>query len=140
MQPGGEPKCVVIQGGEHYHGRQRLDYSPGVTAQTAGSKGLSMHIVTIAPLGRAKPHLHAHHESAIYVLSGKAGMWYGEDLREHVWLRAGDFVYIPANLPHLPYNPSDTEPCVGLVARTDPNEQESVTLLAIPDPGTPGRP
>jgi uncharacterized RmlC-like cupin family protein len=66
-------------------------------------------------------------------------MWYGEGLREHVWMRTGDFVYIPANMPHLPYNASATEPCTGLIARTDPNEQESVTLLAIPDPGVRGR-
>jgi uncharacterized RmlC-like cupin family protein len=50
-------------------------------------------------------------------------------------MSAGDFLYIPANTPHLPYNASDTEPCVGVIARTDPNEQESVTLLNIPDPG-----
>lgn len=44
-------------------------------------------------------------------------------------LRAGDFVYIPAGVPHLPGNPSATEPAVAVVARTDPNEQESVVLL-----------
>jgi uncharacterized RmlC-like cupin family protein len=32
-------------------------------------------------------------------------------------------------MPHLPYNLSDTENCVALIARTDPNEQESVVLL-----------
>jgi uncharacterized RmlC-like cupin family protein len=98
-----------------------------------------MHVVTIPPGGRARPHLHESHESAIYVLTGEAGMWFGEGLREHVWARAGDFVYIPANVPHLPYNPSATDPCRGLVARTDPNEQESVTVLDIPDPGIAAR-
>jgi uncharacterized RmlC-like cupin family protein len=37
--------------------------------------------------------------------------------------------HIPAGVPHLPYNPSETVPYVGLIARTDPNEQESVILL-----------
>ena len=96
-------------------------------------------LVTIPPLGRAKPHLHENHESAVYVLSGEAGMWYGEGLREHVWMHAGDFLYIPANTPHLPYNASESEPCVGLIARTDPNEQESVTLLDYADPGVAAR-
>jgi uncharacterized RmlC-like cupin family protein len=32
-------------------------------------------------------------------------------------------------VPHVPANPSATEPLVGLAARTDPNEQESVVLL-----------
>jgi uncharacterized RmlC-like cupin family protein len=32
-------------------------------------------------------------------------------------------------MPHLPYNPSDQVPVVAVIARTDPNEQESVILL-----------
>ena len=58
-----------------------------------------------------------------------AGTWHGEMLEKHFVCRAGDFVYIPANTPHLPYNTSQTEPCVAVIARTDPNEQESVVLL-----------
>jgi uncharacterized RmlC-like cupin family protein len=127
--------CKVIRGAAAYRGKQGLDVFEGISAQSAGSKGLCLHVITIPPGGRAKPHLHEHHESSVYVVSGRAGMWFGEGLREHVWMSAGDFLYIPANTPHLPYNPSDTEPCVGVVARTDPNEQESVTLLEIPDPG-----
>ena len=129
------PTCVRIGHRSEYHGKQGLDYFAGVSAETAGSQKLCLHRVTIPPLGRAKPHLHVSHESAVYVLSGEAGMWYGEGLKEHVWMSAGDFLYIPANVPHLPYNASDSVPCVGLIARTDPNEQESVTLLPLSDPG-----
>ena len=53
----------------------------------------------------------------------------GERLQHHLIARAGDFLYIPANMPHLPYNLSDAESCVAVIARTDPNEQESVILL-----------
>ncbi len=35
----------------------------------------------------------------------------------------------PADTPHLAYNRSQTEPATAVVARTDPNEQESVVLL-----------
>ena len=56
-------------------------------------------------------------------------MWYGERLEEHLTAKAGDFVYIPTGMPHLPYNLSATESCVAVIARTDPNEQESVVLL-----------
>jgi uncharacterized RmlC-like cupin family protein len=127
--------CVLIEHSAGYHGKQGLDYFAGISAETTGSQKLCLHKVTIPPLARAKPHLHESHESAVYVLSGEAGMWYGENLREHMWLHAGDFLYIPANVPHLPYNASETVPCLGLIARTDPNEQESVTLLALADPG-----
>jgi uncharacterized RmlC-like cupin family protein len=135
MERDAAPTCVLIERSTGYHGKQGLDYSAGVSAETTGSQKLCLHMVTIPPMARARPHLHESHESAVYVLSGEAGMWYGEGLREHVWLHAGDFLYIPANVPHLPYNPSESVPCVGLIARTDPNEQESVTLLAIADPG-----
>jgi uncharacterized RmlC-like cupin family protein len=86
-------------------------------------------LLTIPPGGRAKTHMHAHHETAIYVISGEAEMWYGENLSEHVDCNAGDFIYIPAGMPHLPANRSQTEPCTAIVARTDPSEQESVVLL-----------
>ena len=132
--------CVVITPAATHRGKQALDYFEGVSAQSAGSQSLCMHLVRIPPRGRAKPHLHENHESAVYVVSGEAGMWYGDGLREHVWMKAGDFAYIPANTPHLPYNASETEPCLGLVARTDANEQESVTVLAIDDPGIAPRP
>lgn len=56
-------------------------------------------------------------------------MWYGEQLEEHMTCKSGDFIYIPAGVPHLPYNASETESCTAVVARTDPNEQESVVLL-----------
>jgi len=51
------------------------------------------------------------------------------DLEQHLRVGAGDFLYIPAGVPHLPANPSASEPCVAVIARTDPNEQESVVLL-----------
>ncbi|HEY2017185.1 MAG TPA: cupin domain-containing protein [Bryobacteraceae bacterium] len=133
------PTCTVVSRSDTYHGKQDLDYVRGLSAQTVGSHGLCMHVVTIPPGGRAKPHLHENHESTVYVLSGEAGMWFGDGLREHLWMRPGDFLYIPANMPHLPYNASDTLPCVGLVSRTDPNEQESVALLDLPDPGVCAR-
>src|ERR1700751_3063094 len=126
-----QPTCKVIQSQASFHGKQGFDYGAAISAESAGASHLCMHLLQIPPAGRARAHLHENHESAIYVLSGEAGMWYGEGLREHVWMHAGDFLYIPANTPHLPYNPSESEPCVGLIARTDPNEQESVTLLEI---------
>lgn len=128
------PTCTVVRGGEAFSGKQGLDYFAGISAETAGSKGLCMHLVTIPPGARANAHLHENHETAIYVLSGEAVMWYGDQLEHEARVSAGDFMYIPAGVPHLPANASDTEPCVGVLARTDPNEQESVVLRPDLDP------
>jgi uncharacterized RmlC-like cupin family protein len=132
-QPSEHATCAVIRSGGAYLGKQGLEYFAGISAQSAGATGLCMHLLTIPPGGRARAHLHANHETAIYVLQGTSVMWYGEGLRERLTASAGDFVYIPAGMPHLPANPSATEPCVAVLARTDPNEQESVQLLPEPD-------
>ena len=87
-----------------------------------------MHLLTIPPGGRAKAHMHESHETAIYMLSGEAHTWYGDRLEHHVVVRAGEMFYIPAGVPHLPANFGDT-PASAVIARTDPNEQESVVLL-----------
>jgi uncharacterized RmlC-like cupin family protein len=120
---------MLIRPDVMYEGKQGLPVFAGISAESAGSQALCMHLLVIAPGQRAKAHLHAHHETAIYVLSGEAEMWFGEGLRERLVCRAGDFLYIPAGVPHLPVNRSQTEPCTAVIARTDPNEQESVVLL-----------
>lgn len=120
------PTCVVITPGEEFEGKQRLQYFAGISAQSAGARGICMHLVTIPPGARSEAHLHEHHETAIYVLSGEGGMRYGEGLRETLIVRAGQFLYIPAGMPHQTFNPSPVSPCTAVLARTDPDEQESV--------------
>lgn len=121
--------CTVVRPDSSYGGKQGLTYFTGLCAENVGAKGICMHLLTIPPGGHANAHLHEAHESAIYVLSGQAEMRFGDGLKGHAVVRAGEFVYIPAGVPHLPYNTSDTEPCTAVIARTDPNEQESVVLL-----------
>jgi uncharacterized RmlC-like cupin family protein len=122
------PECRVIRTGETYDGKQGLTYFCGVAAETVGSTGICMHLVTIPPGGRARAHLHASHETALYVLSGETVTLYGDRLQHHIVTRAGDLAYIPAGVPHLPVNLTG-EPASAVIARTDPNEQESVVLL-----------
>jgi uncharacterized RmlC-like cupin family protein len=55
-------------------------------------------------------------------------MYWGENLEHVMETNAGDLIYIPAGTPHLPFN-DGIEPAVAVIARTDPNEQESVVLL-----------
>jgi len=123
------PACALMRAGTPFIGKQGLSYAPAISAETVGAEKIHMQILTMPPGARAKAHKHEAHETAIYVLSGEAGMYYGDKLEQHMVTRAGDFVYIPANVPHLPYNASASEPCVAVIARTDPNEQESVVLL-----------
>ncbi|MBA2941425.1 cupin domain-containing protein [Paenibacillus sp. CGMCC 1.16610] len=121
--------CRLIRSSRTYHGKQGFDYAEAISKESVDSQGICMHLLTIPPGKRAKAHLHEQHETAIYMLQGKSAMWYGEKLDQHMEVEEGDFLYIPAGMPHMPYNPSESEPCTALLARTDPNEQESVRLL-----------
>jgi uncharacterized RmlC-like cupin family protein len=87
-----------------------------------------MHTLSIPPGGRGRAHVHAGHESAIYLISGDVDVWHGEAFTERSSMRPGDFIYIPAGVPHLPVNTSSSETAFAVLARTDPNEQESVVL------------
>ncbi len=123
-----EQVCRVIRATDTYDGKQGLTYFCGVAAETVGSKGICMHLLTIPPGARAKAHLHESHETALYVLSGEAVTLFGDSLQHHMVTKAGDLAYIPAGVPHLPVNLS-AAPTSAVIARTDPNEQESVVLL-----------
>ncbi len=124
-----ERTCRIVAGNNTYEGKQGLAYFAGVSAQNTGSQHLCLHVLVIPPGGRAVPHLHESHESAIYLIEGEAEVRWGEGLAEHGVMHAGDFMYIPPGVPHLPVNTSTTHEARAVVARTDPNEQESVVLL-----------
>lgn len=125
--------CVLVNGESTYEGKQGHTTFMGVSAQTTGSRGLCLHALDIPPGGRDKPHLHEEHESAVYVISGTAGVWHGPGLTEYFVVRAGEFVYVPAGVAHMPMNLSDSDNLRAVVARTDPNEQESVVVLPVPE-------
>jgi uncharacterized RmlC-like cupin family protein len=105
---------------------QKLPYFIGISADTAGSKVLSMNLVIIPPGGQAEAHYHDGFESAVYLIQGRVEMRYGVNLAKTVVNETGDFVFIPPNVPHQPRNLSQTENAIAIVTRNDPNEQESV--------------
>lgn len=122
-------ECKLIRPKIPYDGKQGFSYIEGICQETVGSHAIAMMLLTVPPGGRAKAHMHEGHETAIFVLSGEVETFYGPNLEHRVFTRAGDMFYIPAGVPHLAVNRSATEPCTAVIARTDPNEQESVVLL-----------
>ncbi len=122
-------RCVVMRAGEAYAGKQGPDYAPGVSAESTGARGLWFGSVVIPVGGRTKAHLHEAHETGAYVLRGEILMYHGDGLTaEPLRAREGEFVFIPAGVPHVAVNAGTSE-AEALLARTDPNEQESVVLL-----------
>lgn len=128
-----EAEIIVIHPSASTGSKQGIPIFQGISGKNAGAKGISMNKVVIPPGGAAKAHTHKGYESVIYLIKGRVKTLYGEGLKKSVINEAGDFLYIPADLPHKPINMSDTEPAEAIVARTDPNEQESVQHVAEPD-------
>jgi uncharacterized RmlC-like cupin family protein len=118
-------RVVVVRAGEHTE-RQQIDYTVGISAEVCGSTGLSMSYIVVPPGAVADAHYHDGYETAIYQLSGRVETRYGPGLSETVITEPGDFVFIPAGVPHQPRNLSDTEPATAVVARNDAREGERV--------------
>jgi uncharacterized RmlC-like cupin family protein len=120
--------CVVVRSGEAYEGKQGLTYFRGLTGDTAGARGISMIVATLPDGARAKTHLHEEIETAIYVMEGQAEMFYGARLEERLEFAAGDYVYIPANVPHQVMNRSGAA-ATALIAHTAADDQQGIVLL-----------
>lgn len=120
---------VTVRIDQSSQSKQTLPIFPGISTKTVGAKGLSLLKVVIPPGASAEPHIHKGHESAIYLLQGRVETRYGEKLEKSVINQAGDFIFIPPDVPHQPFNLSQTEPAIAIVARDDGDEQEHVILL-----------
>ena len=120
----------VVPGSESYESQQGSTYAPGISAETVGAKVLFLGLVTLPPGGRTKSHIHAYHESAFYMLSGdEVELWTGDRLHHKDVAHPGDFLFIPAKVPHVAVNRSETTPAVFVGVRNEPTAQESVVML-----------
>src|SRR4030095_9146982 len=98
-------KASVVKGSAGYRAEQGSDYEPGVSAETVGSKSLWLGMITLPPGKRTRAHVHEHHETALYMLSGdEMELWTGNQLQYRDVVRPGDYIFIPANMLHVAVN------------------------------------
>lgn len=123
-------RAVVVRGtGSAAVAEQGSIYSSGVSAETTGAAGLWLGIISLPPGKRTGAHYHAAHETALYMMSGiEVDLYTGPALERLDHLHPGDYLFIPAGLPHVAINHSDAA-AVFMGARTDPNTNESVVML-----------
>lgn len=127
-----QEKVITVRPQGTHATKQQLPNFEGISGGTAGSQHLCMHLVIIPPGGKAVAHYHNGYETAIYIVQGRAETKYGANLEMSSINQAGDFLFIPPNVPHQPVNLSNTEEVIAVVARNDPNEQESVVVIDEP--------
>lgn len=125
--------CTVVRAGDTFVGRQGLTYVGGLTGHTGGSSGICMTVATLPSGARAKAHLHRGIETAAYVIEGEAVVRYGDRLQHSLTASAGDYSYIPPDVPHVVMNVSSA-PCRAVIAHTAAHDQEGIVLMPELDP------
>jgi uncharacterized RmlC-like cupin family protein len=102
----------------------------GDTAQTPGSERLAAiapgrvesvlwgGLFVVDPGARTGIHHHGKQQTIAYVLQGACEVRWGARGEYTATATAGDFIHVPAYLPHMEINGSETEPFVWVVVRS----------------------
>ena len=98
-----------------------------VSQATTGASHIYMGVFRVPAGAQSRPHYHAECESAVYMLSGRLNVRWGEELEHLLTLEPGDMVYVPPRETHLLDNPSETDDAEYVVARDAP-EEDSVEV------------
>jgi uncharacterized RmlC-like cupin family protein len=122
------PAARVVKGGTPHPSAQGTVYADAISAETVGARALFFGMVTLPAGQRTRAHIHERHESAFYLLSGDHfELWSGPGLEHCSVANAGDYLFIPAGVPHVAVN-RGRETAVLVGARNDPMANEGVTM------------
>lgn len=101
-----------------------------ISGTLTGSQHLWMGGNTVLPGEKSADHHHGEADSGIYIVSGHPRFTYLVDDREvSIDTEPGDFVYVPAWVPHREENPSADETAIVVLARSTPEE----IVVNLPD-------
>jgi len=130
-------KAFVVKSATGYCSQQGSDYEPGVSAETVGSKSIWLGRITLPPGKRTRAHVHEHHETALYMLSGdEMELWTGDQLQYRDTVHPGDYIFIPANMLHVAVN-RGAQSAVLIGSRNEATAQENVVFRPEMDGSVP---
>jgi uncharacterized RmlC-like cupin family protein len=101
-----------------------------ISLGSAGAQNIYMGVFRVPPLARSHPHYHEGCDSAVYMLSGKLRVKWGDHLEHELMLEPRDLVYVPPRETHILENLSETEPAEYVVARDSPHEDAVIVPWA----------
>jgi uncharacterized RmlC-like cupin family protein len=93
-----------------------------ISQATTGATNIYMGVFRVPPGARSRPHYHENCESAVFMLSGRLEVSWGDHLEDTVEIGPGDMVYVPPRETHILRNLSDAEAAEYVVARDSPTE------------------
>jgi len=101
-----------------------------ISATLTGSQHLWMGGNTVKAGASSGDHHHGEADSGIYIVSGHPRfVFLFDDVEQVIDTGPGDFVYVPAWVPHREENPSTDEDAVVVLARSTPEE----IVVNLPD-------
>jgi uncharacterized RmlC-like cupin family protein len=107
--------------------KQQVQLYRGISKATAGSQQVSINRIVLPPGAKGLRHMHKSAETVIYVLEGQSRTLIGPNGEIAVDNKAGDFIFIPANVWHQPMNVTK-RPVIAIEARADADDQSNVNL------------
>jgi uncharacterized RmlC-like cupin family protein len=120
---------VVKPGDDHEVPRGVLGGAE-ISQATAGAQNIYMGVFRVPPGAQSRPHYHEHCESAVYMLSGRLRVRWGDHLENELDLEPRDLVYVPPRETHVLENLSDSEAAEYVAARDSPTEDAVVVPWA----------
>lgn len=121
--------AAIVTGGGSHVAEQGSTYKPGIGAESVGSRVLWLGEISLPAGARTRAHRHEGHETALLMIAGEEiEIWSGATLECCERVRPGDYLFIPAGVPHVAVNRSGGEARF-IGARNDPNANESVVLM-----------
>jgi uncharacterized RmlC-like cupin family protein len=121
-------RVQVIRPGHTYVGRQGFTYGAGASAETVGAERICMNVLPMPPGAKAKVHYHDRIETIAYLLEGECAVYHGDRVQHRAVVKAGDQIFVPADVPHAPCNESGA-PCTWLVVHSSGSDQDGIVLL-----------
>lgn len=89
-----------------------------ICAELGISSGMWGGTFLVEPNAQTGIHHHGSQETIVYVLEGESLVEWGERGEHSATVHAGDFLHVPAGLPHREINPSKDKPFRWVVIRS----------------------
>ena len=121
-------RVQVVSPGQTHLGKQGFVYGSGASAETAGAQQICMNVLPMPAGAKAKVHIHKGIETIADLLAGECALYYGDKVERRVLVRAGDQIFVPADVPHAPCKVSHAA-CTWIVVHAAGSDQQGIVLM-----------
>ena len=89
-----------------------------------------MNILSMSLGVHPSPHFHKDIKTIAYLLEGECSVSHGKNLENETLVKKGEQIFIPGNVPHIPYNLIANE-CIWIILNSSGDDQDK--LIPMPE-------